>query len=404
MGPIVGVGYSIGTNDLETFKNSIRNLGVSVAVSIIAATIYFLLSPLDNETPELLARTAPSLYDVLIAICGGIIGIVAGSRKDRGNAIPGVAIATALMPPLCTVGYGLAKFKLDFLGGALFLFLINTVFIVTTTYIFVRVLRFPKKTFLDPKNEKRVSTIMLILAVVTIIPSTYFAYTQIQEEVFNNRVKYFVQEKFESTDFHKNHPSTYLVKYEIDYDAKPSQVVVIFSGDRLTEEEIKIYKSDLKDYSLGNADLRIQQGSDFRKYLGSIENRGFEPELLEKVVDEKNEAITELRDRIEELTGIINQYQEKDKLSKEQQNDRVAKVVSMVFPEVEEFSSNKNNIKRVRIIDTLGNFVGHRMDTIPLVTIKLDKSIRFRERDRKRLENLLEIEMNLDTVQLVISK
>lgn len=406
MGPIVGMGYSIGTNDLDTFKNSIRNLGISVAVSVTAATVYFLLSPLRGETSELTARTEPNLYDVLIAVCGGIIGIVAGSRRDRGNAIPGVAIATALMPPLCTVGYGLANLNWEFFAGALFLFVINTVFIVITTYIFVRVLGFPKKNFLNPRNEKRVTTIMYTLAIMIIIPSIFFAYTQIQEEVFSNRVKLFIKEEFESSEFHTEHPSTYLVKHELEYDKEPSNIVVMLSGDRLKETEIEAFRSNLKKYNLGNAKLEVRQGSDIRKYIGTIQDNSSQvgSELLEKVVEEKNQAITDMRTRLRELNEELMNYKVKEAKLKELQKNRVTKVVSVVFPEIEEYSFNKENIKNVRIVDSLGNFVRHRLDTIPLVTIKVSEKTHFKNKDRKRLADLLKIAMNLDTLQLVTSR
>ena len=153
MGPIVGIGYALATHDFDTLKYAVRNLVIFVVGSILAAILYFSISPIKGLTEQLEARTYPTFYDVLIAICGGAIGIVASSRSDRGNAIPGVAIATALMPPLCTVGYGIATGQWAYAGGALYLFLINSVFIAGTALLFVRALHFPKKEFLDPARE-----------------------------------------------------------------------------------------------------------------------------------------------------------------------------------------------------------------------------------------------------------
>ena len=153
MGPIMGVGLSLGIQDLTLFKASLKSLISMVLISVLASALYFALTPLQAASSELLARTQPTIYDVLIAAFGGATGIVAGSRKDRGNAIPGVAIATALMPPLCTAGYGLGTGQFNYFLGAFFLFLINTVFIGLATLLFVKYLRFPLREFVDSRTE-----------------------------------------------------------------------------------------------------------------------------------------------------------------------------------------------------------------------------------------------------------
>lgn len=158
MGPIMGIGLAAGINDFELLKKSMKNLGIAVVISILTSTIYFSFTPLNDAQSELLARTEPTIWDVLIALFGGLAGIVAGSRKEKSNAIPGVAIATALMPPLCTAGYGLATANLYYFFGAFYLFFINSVFISLSTYVIVRFMKFPKKEFLDRKREKTVKT------------------------------------------------------------------------------------------------------------------------------------------------------------------------------------------------------------------------------------------------------
>ena len=172
MGPIMGMGLSVGINDFDLLKRSVRNFGFMVLVSILTSTLYFVVSPLSGAQSELLARTVPTTYDVLIAFFGGLAGIVAQSRRDRtSTVIPGVAIATALMPPLCTAGYGLATLQLNYFLGAFYLFFINTVFIAIATFVVVRFLKYRKKEFLDKGREARVRRSMLLIVLVTIVPS-----------------------------------------------------------------------------------------------------------------------------------------------------------------------------------------------------------------------------------------
>lgn len=171
MGPIMGIGLSVGINDFELMKRSLRNFGFMVLVSIATSTFYFVISPLSNAQSELLARTVPTTYDVLIALFGGLAGIVAQSRKDRtSTVIPGVAIATALMPPLCTAGFGLATLQFKYFIGAFYLFFINTVFIAIATYMVVRFLKYEKHSFLDSKKERKVRRSMVLIVLVTLSP------------------------------------------------------------------------------------------------------------------------------------------------------------------------------------------------------------------------------------------
>ena len=159
MGPIMGIGLGVGINDFELIKKAFRNLLIATIFSVLTSTLYFLLSPLNEARSELLARTTPTIYDVLIAFFGGMAGIVASSTKLKGNVIPGVAIATALMPPLCTAGFGLASGNLSYFFGAFYLFTINSVFIAVATTLGVRLMHFSKKKFMDKEREKKVHRI-----------------------------------------------------------------------------------------------------------------------------------------------------------------------------------------------------------------------------------------------------
>lgn len=168
MGPITGIGLAIGTNDFDLLRKSLVNLGIMVGISLTASTAYFLVSPLSDAQSELLARTTPTIFDVFIAFFGGLAGIVASSRKGgKFTVVAGVAIATALMPPLCTTGYGLATGQFNFFFGAFYLFLINSFFIALATFLMVRYLRFPKKIFMDPKRERRVKQSIMFFSILT---------------------------------------------------------------------------------------------------------------------------------------------------------------------------------------------------------------------------------------------
>ncbi|MCB0814367.1 MAG: TIGR00341 family protein, partial [Flavobacteriales bacterium] len=180
MGPIIGVGVGVGIFDTQLIRKGARNLLVAVVISVFSSALYFWITPLSEAQSELLARTTPTLWDVLIALFGGLAGIVAATRKEKTNVIPGVAIATALMPPLCTTGYGLATGQWAYFLGALYLFFINAVFISVSAFLLVRLLRFPRATFVDQVQERRVRWIVWIVVVITVIPSVWLAYTLVE--------------------------------------------------------------------------------------------------------------------------------------------------------------------------------------------------------------------------------
>ena len=185
MGPIMGIGLSLGINDFELLKKSMRNFTLMFVVAIVTSTLYFLLSPLGNARSELLARTVPTTFDVFIAFFGGLAGIVAQSRRDRtSTVIPGVAIATALIPPLCTAGYGLAMGQFRYFIGAFYLFFINSVFIALATFMIVRFLKYEKKAFIDKHKERNVRRLMMAITLLTFIPSVFVGFRMVRVSVF----------------------------------------------------------------------------------------------------------------------------------------------------------------------------------------------------------------------------
>ena len=209
MGPINGMGYCLATYNLPLLGRAIKNFTFAVFASLVASTAYFYISPISTEHSELLARTTPTIYDVLIALFGGLAGILAISSKQKGNVIPGVAIATALMPPLCTAGYGIATAKFHFFFGAIFLFTINTVFIAFSSVIISQILKFPIRTIIDETQKKRVNTWISAIILLTLIPSIYFGYALVQKEKF-----------IENANRFRENVRLFQGNYLLNYDAK----------------------------------------------------------------------------------------------------------------------------------------------------------------------------------------
>ena len=192
MGPINGMGYSIATYDFDLFRKSVKNFSFAILASLVASTLYFVLSPVSTAHSELLARTSPTIYDVLIALFGGLAGIVAISSKQKGNVIPGVAIATALMPPLCTAGYGLATRQFDFFFGAFYLFTINTIFIAIASVWISQILKFPIRTIVDEGKKKRIDRTITLVITIVLLPSIFFGYKLVKQERFSQNANSYV--------------------------------------------------------------------------------------------------------------------------------------------------------------------------------------------------------------------
>ena len=246
MGPIMGMGLSVGINDFDLLKRSVRNFGFMVLVSILTSTLYIVVSPLSGAQSELLARTVPTTYDVLIAFFGGLAGIVAQSRKDRNSTvIPGVAIATALMPPLCTAGFGLATGQFKFFIGAFYLFFINTVFIALATYMVVRMLKYHKKKFLDPARERYVKRIMLLITLLTFIPSVVIGLHMVRVSFFESAVDRYVQQEFQF-----EHTRVIECKKAYKHGDRNSRIELLLIGEPLGEEIIGNARAQLYNYGL----------------------------------------------------------------------------------------------------------------------------------------------------------
>ncbi len=290
MGPIMGLGLGMAINDLRLLKKALFNYLFAAGVGLITSTIFFSLSPLNEAHSEILARTSPNIYDVLIALFGGLAGIVATSSKQKGNVIPGVAIATALMPPLCTAGYGLATMQLEYFFGAFYLFLINTVFIALATLITVRFLKFPFKHLPDKKDEIRAKRIVWVIVLITLLPSIYFGYDIVQQNKFTQRANQFIE-------YEAIFPNDYLLKKNID--AKHKSITLTYGGQYIEEKDIGKLRSKLSQYSLPKNALEIQQGF---AYLQENKNNEQTNQLTIALAERENQ-IQLLKNKLDSLTS-----------------------------------------------------------------------------------------------------
>lgn len=259
MGPIIGMGFGLGTTNWDLIIKSSRNYAIATVIALISSAIYFWLSPLNLEQSEMLSRTQPTIYDVLIAFIGGFAGIMATSTKLKGNVIPGVAIATALMPPLCTAGFGLAELNFPFFFGALYLYLINTVFIGMATFLACRILRFPVRQT-EPKNIAKAQKIGLAVALLTFVPAVYLGVILYSKTRFETNAQNYIQASCQL-------PDNYLFSNQIDYDKKTIQLV--YGGSAIPDSVKQALKNELANYKLEDANLVVVES--FSKPMEDIQ-------------------------------------------------------------------------------------------------------------------------------------
>ena len=298
MGPILGMGLAVGIDDLPLLRRAVKNYMVATIIGIITATVYFFLTPFQGVQSELLARTEPTIYDVLIAFFGGAAGIVAASIKDKGNVIPGVAIATALMPPLCTAGYGIATGNLAFFAGASLLYFINTVFIAVATTFGVFLLRFRRKHFVDPQRCKFVHRMILAIAILTMIPAGYMTVRMMRTSLFDKQLSNFVQHSL-------NWKGTQVISQHL-YGDSVLQIVAL--GKEVTPEQKKKAQKELNEHSrLKHLKLAVIQGNesaDLASERGNLLTISKNREKSVKVLQEQAVEIKNLREKL----GKIDSY------------------------------------------------------------------------------------------------
>lgn len=346
MSPIMGIGLGVGISDNDLIRKSIKNLLIMAGISLLASTSYFLLTPLSDAQSELLARTKPTAFDVLIAFFGGLAGIVAASRKqEKTTVVAGVAIATALMPPLCTAGYGLGTGQWMYFFGAFYLFFINSFFIALATFLMVRYLKFPRKKFVDAAHERKVRRSILIFSLIVIIPSVFIGVNVIREASFNSQaIKYMADiERSQACE------NVQIVGVKRTYSAKEQGITISLVGQPLTPEQVEYLHRRLADFGLSKAKLTIRQTG------GATLDIDAQSEMIQQILERKEEQLAARDSTIGALRTQIDSLENRSAITPEQLVREVRvlfpDVLSLTFAEAEEIDTRTQAKRNVPVIN-----------------------------------------------------
>lgn len=384
MGPILGIGLSIGINDIDTLKRSLKNFSVMVVLSVLTAFLFFKFFPLRDESSELLARTAPDIRDVLIAFFGGLALVIARAKKGTiASVIFGVAIATALMPPLCTVGFGLAIGNWDYAGGAMYLFTINTIFIALATFLVIKLLRFPMVRYVNSQRRRFIARMASLVAVLVMVPAGFTFYNVFQESLFRKDATSFVEEKIASYQF--SGEGRFLDNFtDIAFnEGKPPLIEVVFMGNEtIPENIIATWKTQMNEYpKLNGTTLNVVQGS-------------------------KNEATDQLKYVNELYESQKNQLSSKDEkisfLESELMRLNKGTAGQIAFPEISlEAKTNYENLSRLAYSYMISTDFA-KTDTIPVfeVTWKKEAKRLDTDKDVKKLHEWLKLRLRNKDLQI----
>lgn len=364
MGPINGIGYGIATFDLPLFRKAVKNFTFAIGAGLVASTLYFLITPISTAQSELLARTNPTIYDVFIALFGGLAGIVAISSQQKGTVIPGVAIATALMPPLCTAGYGLANLKFNFLFGALYLFTINTIFIAISSVLVSKILKFPIRVIIDTEKKRRIRNVVTLIIFVVLIPSIYFGYELVQRERFNQIANQYAK----SLSYIEGN---YLLKYNIDPNSRT--IELIYGGTSLSDSQKNLILANANAFGLTSEQVLITQGLTFDL---SDKTDLETAKLMEKI----NTLQLALNRKIAELDSLRQRSLIGEPLFAE---------LKILFPQVVSLSFSEGFFYS----DTLENPI-----KLPIIIIKTEGKLN--RESYSKIENWLKQRLNTNTIKV----
>lgn len=375
MGPIMGVGLSVGLNDFELMKRSLKSYLITTLFSVTTATIFFLISPVAEGQSELLARTSPTIYDVFIALLGGLAGVVALSTKEKGNVIPGVAIATALMPPLCTAGYGLATGNAAYFFGAFYLYFINSVFISLATFTGVRVMHFQRKAFVDKNRELKVRRYIVFIVILTLCPAIYLTVGIIRDMVFDGAANRFVNEQlmFEGTQ---------VLDKKILHNSDGNEIRIVLIGQEVPEASLALARSKMKEYNLEDTKLTVMQGTNNETLdIGSLRAM-----VMEDFYKKSEERLQEQKQQIAALTSDLEKYHKFDALSV-----TLAPELKVLYPEVKSIALSHAIEQQV---DSL------QADTLTFAIVQFSKQPKPAEREK--MTQWLKARLGTDRLRLIV--
>jgi len=379
MGPILGIGMSIALNDIDTIKSSLINLATMIVLSLLTAFLFFWLFPLSEDTSELLGRTSPDIRDVLIAFFGGLALIIARTKKGTiASVIFGVAIATALMPPLCTAGYGLAKGNWEYFGGAMFLFTINTIFIALATFIVLKVLRFPMLRYANSKRRKRIAQFASIVAIIVMIPAIITFIDVLKQTRFETDADAFIKTELKALPH-----SSYIEKYATATYIPESQSIIElipFGNDEISDETKQLLEARFKDYpALDNTKLYINQVKN-----RAINNLEYMEELRTRdSLDllSQGQKISYLEDRVRVLSRL-----ERDQIPFED----MVREAKINYENLESVSYSKRITSNFEKIDTLAIFSFKWVDSLTTEEKKVE--------DLRKLRSWFKDKLKVDTL------
>ncbi len=377
MGPIMGLGLAIGISDNELLRKSLKNLFIMIVISLVASSLYFLITPLSDAQSELLARTKPTIYDVFIAFFGGLAGILASSRKqEKITVVSGVAIATALMPPLCTAGYGLGTGQLIYFVGAFYLFFINAFFIALATYLMVRYLKFPRKTFLDPATERKVHRSIALFTIIVVVPSIFIAINVIRETSFdNNAIKY--------VNDIQNNPvmqNVQIISQKRTFSSKGNEIILSLVGELLNSEQVAVLQKRMEEMGLKNTKLTIRQAG------GASLDVGTQAKMLQEFIEDKDRTIEQKDLLIDNLRRQILLEQKRAEITTLQ----LAQELHVLYPHINDVS-----MAEAVKVDVRSNIT----DTIPMLNISW--AIQPAELEYEQLLNWLKVRLKTDKLEIV---
>lgn len=375
MGPIIGIGLGVGIHDFDLIRRSLRNLVMAAGFSVLASTLFFLISPVNEQHSELLARTSPTIYDVLIGFVGGGAGIVALGSTNKGNVIPGVAIATALMPPLCTAGYGLATLQFTYFFGAFYLFLINSIYIAFATFIGVKLMKYKSVTAVDAARSKRVMRIVYALALITMLPSIYLTYNMLRDNRFTVDADRFINHE---CDF----PDTQVLSRKAYYKNGQKYLNVTLIGRPMPLDSLQAALTPkLRYYGLMGTHLSFIQGGVYEKAASEASMTAG----LEEIYHTAQNTISRQQSTIDSLQNVIAM----DRMAAGAAPE-VAPEIKAVFPRIREMGVTTTVFARP------GDGCN---DTVTVAMINVEG--RMPAVERKRLAAYLEARLGKQDVKVV---
>ncbi len=376
MGPILGIGLSIGINDIDTLRKSLLNLGIMVGLSLSSSFIFFSIPLFQEATPEIIARTQPDVRDVLIAITGGLALIIALSRrKELTNTIAGIAIATALMPPLCTAGYGLATLNFKFFGGAMFLFTINTIFIALATFVIVKFLNFPVVRYINSGKRRRISQIASSVALIILGFSIYLFYGLFKKNQYVQNAEQYIEVLGKAT-------GAGIINTAIDYPKRKIKIIVL--GKNIKNDDLINWQEKLPIFGLESTILEIHQDEETSKLLSEINIIKGSYVKNQELIATKDESIQEKDEKIRSLTYDLEEIKKRQ----------------IPFIDIsQEAKINHEGLKALSFSNLIKtNF--KTVDTIPVFYIQWYDSIENTNKQEIQLKRWLKQRLSLDSLQL----